>query len=149
MSRMRLLVPLLLLIAPPGCSGPGEPAAEPGEPKAVEFLESHATALLRGDWRTAYARLHPEVKAALPLKRFTDFHARRRRLDSSPRAILVTGSERSGDDVIVSFDALFAPPGGGEPIPVPPRRKVRLRRSGETWALMTPDVLAVGPRPDF
>ena len=59
-------------------------------------------------------------------------------------AILVTGSERSGDDVIVSFDALFAPPGGGEPVPVPPRRKVRLRRSGETWALMTHDVLAIG-----
>ena len=97
----------------------------------------------------AYARLHPELKAALPLKRFTDFHARRRKSDSSPRAIQVIGSERSGDDVIVSFDALFDPVGGGEPVPVPPRRKVRLRRLGESWALMTHDVLAVGPRTEF
>jgi hypothetical protein len=146
---MQLLVLLPLLIVPPGCSGPGDPAAEPGDPKAVELLESHAAAIMRGDWRTAYARLHPELKAALPLKRFTDFHARRRKSDGSPRAILVTGSERSGDDVIVSFDALFAPPGGGEPVPAPPRRKVRLSRSGETRTLMTHDLLAIGPRPEF
>ena len=49
MYRMRLLVLLPLLIVPPGCSGPGDPAAEPGDPKAVELLESHAAALLRGD----------------------------------------------------------------------------------------------------
>jgi hypothetical protein len=146
---MRLLALLPLLIVPQGCSGPASPAAEPGDPKAVELLESHAAAIMRGDWRMAYARLHPELKAALPLKRFTDFHARRRKSDSSPRAIQVIGSERSGDDVIVSFDALFAPTDGGEPVPVPPRRKVRLRRSGEAWTLMTHDVLGVGPRVEF
>jgi hypothetical protein len=147
--RMQLPVMPLLLFVLTGCSGPSDRAVEPGDSKAVELLESHTAALLRGDWRAAYARLHPELKSALPLKRFSDFHARRRRSDGSPRAILVTGSERAGDDVIVSFDALFAPTGGGEPVPVPPRRKVRLRRSSETWALMTHDVLAVGPRPEF
>ena len=85
---------------------------------------------MRGDWRTAYARLHPELKAALPLKRFTDFHARRRKSGGPPRAIRIIGSERAGDDVIVAFDALFAPTGVGEPVPVLPRRRVRLRRSG-------------------
>jgi hypothetical protein len=146
---MRLLVLLPLLIVPPGCSGPGKPTAELGDPKAVELLESHAAAIVRGDWRTAYTRLHPELKAALPLKRFTAFHAGRRKSAGSPRAIRVVGSERSGDDVIVSFDTLFVQNGGGEPVPVPPRRKVRLRRSGEAWTLMTHDVLAVGPRTEF
>jgi hypothetical protein len=141
---MRLL-PLLLLIIPPGCSGRGDPVAEPGDAKAIEILESHTAALVRGDWSAAYVPLHPELKAAFPLNRFTAFHARRRISDGSFRAIVVAGSERSGDDVIVSFDALFAPTGGGEPAPVPPRRKACLRRSGETWGLMTHDVLAVRP----
>jgi hypothetical protein len=147
--RLRLLLLLPLAFAPLGCSGPVSLAAEPGDPKAVELLKSHAAAVVRGDWRTAYASLHPDVKAALPLKRFTAFHARRRKSDGSPRAIPVIGSERSGEDVIVSFDALFAPPGGGEPVPVPPRRVVQMRRSGESWALMTHDIFAVTPRPGF
>jgi hypothetical protein len=104
---------------------------------------------MRADWRTAYAGLHADVKAVIPLKRFTDFHARRRKSGGSPGGIRVIASERSGEDVIVSFDALFAPSRGSEPLPVPPRRKVRLRRLGETWALMTHDVLAVGPRSEF
>jgi hypothetical protein len=131
------------LIVSPGCSGPRVPSAAPGDPRAVELLESHAAALLSGDWPAAYASLHPEVKSGLPLKQFGDFHARRRKAGGSPRSIQVTGSERSGDDVIVSFDALFDPPGGGTPVPVPPRRKVCLRRSGESWALMTHDLLAL------
>jgi hypothetical protein len=146
---MRPFVLLPFLLIPPGCSGPGDPAAEPGDPKAVELLESHAAAIMRGDWRAAHAHLHPELKAALPLKRFTNFHAKRRKLAGTARAIQVIGSERSGEDVIVSFDALFDPAGGGEPVPVPPRRKVRLRRLGESWALMTHDVLAVGPHSEF
>jgi hypothetical protein len=146
---MRLFVLLPLLLIPLGCSGLGAPTAEAGDPKAVEILQSHAAAVLRGDWRTAYAPLHPDLKATLPLKRFTDFHARRRKSGGSPREIQVMGSERSGEDVIVSFDALFGPAGGGEPMPVPPRRKVRLRRVGESWALMTHDVLAVGSRSEF
>lgn len=79
------------------------------------------------------------------MKRFTDLHTRRRKSGDPPRAIRVVGSEQSGDDVIVSFDVLFTPNGEGEPVPVPPRRKVRLRRSGETWSLMTHDMLADGP----
>jgi hypothetical protein len=148
-NRIRPLVLFALLMVPAGCSGPAEPAAGPGDPKAVEFLESHAAAIMRGDWRTAYVSLSPELKATLPLKRFTDFHARRRKLAGSPGAIQVIGSERSGEDVIVSFDGLFAPSGGGQPVPVPPRRKVRMRRLGASWALMTHDILAVGPRPEF
>lgn len=71
--------------------------------------------------RAAHAGLHPDLKIVLPLKRFTEFHAKRRKSEDSPRAVLVAGAERSGDDVIVSFDALFAPPGGGgEPMSVPP-----------------------------
>ena len=31
----------------------------------------------------------------------------------------------------------------------PPRRKVLLRRLGESWALMTHDVLAIGPRSEL
>jgi hypothetical protein len=133
-----------MMLVPAGCSEPGGLAAEAGDPKAVELLESHAAAIIRGDWRAAHAQLHPELKAALPLKRFTAFHAKRRKSGGSLSGIQVIGSERSGEDVIVSFDALFTPHDGGEPVPVPPRRKVHLRRWGESWALMTHDVLAVG-----
>jgi hypothetical protein len=145
--RLFVLLPLSLILS--GCSGQVAPAAASGDPKAAELLDSHAAAVIRGDWRTAYAGLHPDLKATLPLKRFTDFHARRRKSGGSPRAIQVVGSEQAGDDVIVSFDALIAPPEGSDPVPVPPRRKVRLRRVGESWALMTHDVLAVGPRAEF
>jgi hypothetical protein len=138
-----------MMLVPAGCSEPGGLAAEAGDPKAVKLLESHAAAVVRGDWRTAYTSVHPDLKTRLPLKRFTDFHARRRKSGGTPRGIQVIGSEQSGEDVVVSFDALFDPTGGGEPVPVPPRRKVRLRRVGESWALMTHDVLAVGFRNDF
>ena len=149
MYRIRSLFTPLSFMVLAGCSCPINPATEAGDPKAVELFESHADALLRGDWRAAHAGLHPDLKTLLPLNRFTEFHARRRKSDNSPRAVLVAGSERSGDDVLVSFDALFAPTGGGEPVSVPPRRRVRLRRSGETWALMTHDVFAVETRHEF
>jgi hypothetical protein len=148
-NRLQVFVLLSVLLVPPGCSRLGNPAAEPGDPKAVELLESHAAAVVRGDWRAAYAGLHSEITSSLPLKRFSDFHAKRRKLAGTPRAVQVTSSERSGDDVIVSFYALFDPTGGGEPVPVPLRRKVRLRRLGGTWGLMTHDLFAVGSRPEL
>jgi hypothetical protein len=147
--RTRLLVLLPLLLTLSGCSEPGGPATEASDPKAVQLLESHVSAIRRGDWRTAYSRLTPELKGKITLNQFIKLHAKRKKPDAFPRAIQVVGSERSGDDVIVSFDALFAPAGAGQLVPTPPRRKVRLRRSGETWNLMTHDVLAVCARPEF
>ena len=47
---------------------------------------------------------------------------------------------------VVSYDVLFAPPpGGGEPVGVPPRRRATLKESGDTWGLTTRDLLAAGP----
>jgi hypothetical protein len=145
MSSIRLLAVMLLLVFHTGCSGPPAVSSEPGDPQAVEVLEKHWSALSRGEWQAAHNRLHPKLKAEFSLKKFTAFHAKRRKSDGFPRAIKITGSERLGDDVIVSFDALFAPAGGGEPLPVPPRRKVCVRKSEDSWGLMTHDLLAVQP----
>jgi hypothetical protein len=135
---------VLLLAVPPGCTGTGDPVAQPGDPKAVALLESHAAALFRRDWSAAYASLHPEVKSVLSQKHFSDIHAKRRKAGRFPTSILITGSERSGDDVIVSFDVLYSAADGGAPVAVPPRHKVCVRRSGVDWALLTHDVLAAG-----
>jgi type II secretory pathway pseudopilin PulG len=59
--------------------------------------------------------------------------------------IKVAGSEPTGDDMVVSFGVSSVPPGGGEPVAVPPRRKATLRKSRDSWGLMTHDLLAIGP----
>jgi hypothetical protein len=108
-------------------------------------LLAHWRAIQRGNWRTAYDALHPDLKAAgLTLKRFTDLHVRRLKSKSLPQDIKIAGVERKGDDVVISFDLLSAPQGGGEPVAVSPRRKATLRKSGSSWGLRTHDLLAVG-----
>jgi hypothetical protein len=143
MYDFRRLGPALLLSALTGCAGPDLPTAKPGDPKAVEALEAHCTALRHGDWRAAHNQLHPDLRAMINLRKFTDFHSRRRKSVDFPRAIEVVNSETSGHEVNISFDALYAPPGGGSAVAVPPHRKVTLRKSGDSWKLMTHDVLAV------
>lgn len=145
MYDFRRLALALLFPALTGCTGPDLPASKPGDPKAIETLKAHCTALRRGDWRAAHDQLHPDLRATVNLGKFTGFHSRRRKSVDFPRAIEVVNSEISGHEVIISFDALYAPPGGGTAVAVPPRRKVTLRKSGDTWKLMTPDVLAVRP----
>jgi hypothetical protein len=121
--------------------------SEPGDPEAAEVVLAHWAALQQRDWKAAYDRLHPDLKTiAFPLKRFTDFHSRRLKLKGfTHHDIKVAGSERRGDDVVVSFDVSSVPPGGGEPVAVPPRRKAMLRKSRDSWGLMTHDLLAIGP----
>ena len=145
MYDFRRLGLALLFPALTGCTGPDLPATKPGDPKAIEALETHCSALRRGDWRAAHEKLHPDFQAMFKLGKFTEFHSRRRKSVDFPRAIEVVNSEISGHEVNIAFDALYAPPGGGTAVVVPPRRKVTLRKSGDTWKLMTHDVLAVRP----
>src|SRR5438270_415899 len=128
---MRLRLGLILgLLGSVGCSGSIGPTNGPVDPRAAEVLRAHWDALKRHDWKAAYARLHPELKAArFTLKNFTDLHTRRRGMECLHPDILITGSERVGDDVVVSFDLLVIPHGGGEQVSVPPRRKATLRKS--------------------
>jgi hypothetical protein len=143
-TRFRMSLVLLLLGAP-GCGCSGDHVSEPGDPQAAEVVLAHWAALQKGDWEAAYARLHPDLKAnKRSLKRFSDLHARRLKAKGLPHDIKVTESTRAGDDVLVSFDVYAAPPGGGEPVAVPPRRRATLRKVGGSWALMTHDLLAVG-----
>ncbi len=145
MYDFRCLGLALLLPTLTGCTGPDLPATNPGDPNAIEVLEAHCTALRRGDWRAAHDQLHPDLRARIKLGKFTDFHSKRRKAVDFPRAIEVVNSEILGHEATISFDALYAPPGGGTAVAVPPRRKVTLRKSGDTWKLMTHDVLAVRP----
>jgi hypothetical protein len=137
---------LLLLLCSLGCSGSPAQTGQVADPKPVEVLSAHWDALQRRDWRAAYDRLHPDLKTArLTLKRFTALHDKRLKSKGFPQDIKIAGSEQTGDDVVVSFDVLYAPPEGGEAVVVPPRRKVTLRKTGSTWGLATHDMLAVGP----
>jgi hypothetical protein len=145
MATLLRLGPVLLRLGCLGCSGSVAQTDRPVDPNAVEALRAHWVALQRRDWRAAHDRLHPVLNAKFTLKKFTDFHAKRRKSGGIPQAIDVVSSEGLGDDVIVSFDALYAPPEGGPAVPVPPRRRATLRKSGGSWCLMTPDVLAIGP----
>jgi hypothetical protein len=141
---------VLVLLSLIGCSGSPGKIGDPGDPQACEVLLAHFETLHRRDWRRAYEQIHPELKAAgLTLKRFTSLYDRRLKTKGAPEKIDVTGSEQSGDDVIVSFDVCAVPDSGGEPVAVSPRRKATLRRSGGSWALLTHDILSVGAQPQL
>jgi hypothetical protein len=117
------------------------------DPEVAEVMRAHFAALQHGEWRKAYERLHPDLKeAGFSLKRFTELHARRLKSKSLPQDINIAGSARRGDNVVVSFDLLSAAQGGGEPVAVLPRRRATLRKTGNSWGLMTHDLLAVGQR---
>jgi hypothetical protein len=135
---------LLLLSSAHGCSQPREHAGAPGDPKASDVVLAHWSALQKRDWRAAYGQLHPDLAAAgLTLKAFTQIHAKRSASKGLPQKIAIAGSEQTADAVVVSFDLLSIPPGGGEPVAVSPRRKATLRKSGQSWRLMTHDLLAL------
>jgi hypothetical protein len=108
---------------------------------------AHWRALQRREWKAAYDWLHPDLRTArFPLKRFTDLHAKRFKAKGFPdHDITLVGSEPMGETVVVSFEVISAPPGGGEPVAVGPRRKATLRKAGGSWGLMTHDLLALGP----
>jgi hypothetical protein len=136
---------LLLLIGSSGCAGAAAKSEAPVEPSIAAAMTAHLEALHRGDWRAAFEQIHPDLKAkGLTLKRFTDLHARRDakmpRLD-----IRIAGSDRTGEDVTVRFNLLMFPPEGGEPVATPPTRRVTLRRAGDSWRLLTNDLLALMP----
>jgi hypothetical protein len=144
-TRIRIGLVLLLLGAP-GCGWSEAQVSEPGDPQAAEVVLAHWAALQKGQWKAAYDQLHPDLKAdKRSLKRFTDLHARRLKAKGFPHDIKVVGSESTGDDVVVSFDVYAVPAGVGEPVAVSPRRRATLRKSGDSWGLMTHDILAVGP----
>jgi hypothetical protein len=143
MSTLRQLVLVGSLLCSLGCSGSTKVAGIPGDPKAAEVLRAHWDALQRREWRAAHDRLHPDLKAKFSLKQFTDFHSRRLKQAGVPKEIRVEECETVGDDVVVFYDVLFAPPGGGEAVLIPPRRKATLRKSGESWGLLTHDLLVV------
>jgi hypothetical protein len=135
---------VLVLLGSIGCSESPGKTGDPGDPKTREVLVAHFDALRRGDWRRAYEHIHPDLKAAgLTLKRFTSLYDRRLKMKGAPEKIDVTGSEQSGDDVIVSFDVYAMPASGGEAVPIAPRRKATLRKSGGSWELLTHDILSV------
>jgi hypothetical protein len=136
---------VLLLFCSIGCSeSAGIKNAQPGDPQASEVVLAHFDALRKSDWRRAYGHIHPDLKATgFSLKRLTSLYDRRLKMKVAPEKIDVTGSEQAGDDVVVSFDVCAAPAEGGEPVAVPPRRKVTLRKSGNSWALLTHDILTI------
>jgi hypothetical protein len=146
MIRLLRVATVLILLCSPGCWGISEQAGKPADPKAVEVLLAHWQALQRREWRAAYDRLHPDLKTAgFTLKRFTALQAKRPGSNGFPRDIRIAGSEQTGDDLVISFDLLSLPPGGGSPVAISPRRKATLRRSGDSWGLMTHDLLALRP----
>src|SRR5262249_7806093 len=127
---------VLVLLSSIGCSGSAEKIAEPGDPRAREVLVAHFAALHKGDWRRAYEQIHPDLKAAgFTLKQFTSLYNRRFKMKGAPEKIDVTGSEQTGDDVVVSFALCSVPASGGEAVAIPPGRKATLRKSGASWAL--------------
>ena len=145
---LRLLIGLVLLVlGSSGCGWSQAPVSEAGDPAASEVVLAHWRALQRREWKAAYDWLHPDLRTArFPLKRFTDLHAKRFKAKGFPHHdITIVGSEPMGDEVVVSFDVYSVPPGGGEPIAGSPRRRVTLRKSGDSWRLMTHDLLAIGP----
>jgi hypothetical protein len=145
---MRLGIGLLfLLLSSAGCRWSEALVNESGDPEASEVMLAHWAAVQRREWKSAYDRLHPDLKTAkFSLRRFAEFHSRRLKARGFPHHdIKVAGSERIGEDVVVSFDVISVPAGGGEPVAVPPRRRATLRRSGGSWGLMTHDLLAIRP----
>lgn len=143
MVSLRMSLAALFLLWCTGCTQPPTATPEPGDPTTVVAFEAHWAALRRGDWRGAYGRVHPDLRAKMTLGKFTQFHSRRRKSDGYPQAVKIVSSETSGQDVMVSFDVLSAVPGVDAPAVVPPRRRVCLRKSGDSWNLMTHDILAV------
>jgi hypothetical protein len=138
--------PVLVLLGLAGCSGSAAETSGPVDPNAVEALRAHWHALQRRDWDAAYRGLHPELKkAGITPKRFADLQAKRRETPGFPNDITITGSEKAGDDAVVSFDLIVSLPGGGEQGSASHRRKATLRKSGNVWGLMTHDLLAIGP----
>jgi hypothetical protein len=129
-----------------GCSDSVTRPNAPADPEAGEALRSHWEAMQRRDWKAAYSGLHPSLKTAkFTLKRFTDIHARRPRGGGFPQGIRITGLERAGDDMVVSFDLLVVSEGGGEPVVSPRGRRAMLRKVGDQWRVMTSDILAAKP----
>jgi hypothetical protein len=143
-TRLRF-IEIVLLSGALGCSASQQQAHHPADPVASNVLQSHWKALQRRDWPTAYKLIHPEIKTfGLTLKQFTALHARRPRGPGLPDDIKITGVEQSGDTVIATFDVLVPSLEGGPPVPLPPRRRVILRRTGDTWGLATTDLLVAG-----
>lgn len=143
MKMLRKIGPLLfgMIMA---CAGCQNQTSEPADPQATEVLRTHWEALQRRDWRTAYDRLDAGLRTPkFTLKHFTDFHTKRRGSEGFPKDIQIIGSERAGDDAVVSFDVLYVPPGGSTTVPTPIRHKVTLRKSGDSWGLRTHDILAL------
>ncbi len=141
-------IALVLCTAAGGCSETTESPGEPGDPRAAEALTAHFEALKRGDWKAAYEQVHPDLKRGgdmpLTVAAFTQIQSKRRAADGLPDELRIVDSMRSGDDVIVAFDLVDRPAGGGEPVVLTPRRRATLREAGGVWRLMTHDLLALG-----
>lgn len=147
--RLRSLSSLLGLclgVAVAGCSQSDGRVGGPPDPKAVEVLLEHWKALQRGEWQAAYDRLHPDLKTSrFPPKAFAQIHARRRRSKGFPQDIKVTESKSVDDTVIVDFQMLLVPPGGGPPVASSAPCRVTLRKTADSWGLTTHDLLAARP----
>ncbi len=66
-------------------------------------------------------------------------------MNGAPQSIEIAGSEQTGDDVVVSYDLCATPAGAAESVAILPRRKATLRKSGDSWGLMTHDILTIRP----
>jgi hypothetical protein len=141
-ANLRKSLAAAFLASTLGCSRATAPSG-PVEPGVAEALTSHWQAIKQGDWQAAYGQLHPNLKSSgLTLKRFIDLHAKHRGTPGFPDEIRITGSDQMGEDVVVSYDLLVTPPGGGESVPVSPRRRATLQKAGDSWRLATHDILA-------
>jgi hypothetical protein len=136
---------LLVLLGSAGSARPVTETVRAADPQASEALLGHWKALKGREWKSAYAGIHPDLKAGgFTLKKFTDLHIKRCGLQGLSPDIQIVGSRQAGVDIVVSFDLLVVPPGESDHVPVPPRRTATLRKSGRAWALMTHDLLATG-----
>jgi hypothetical protein len=133
--------PLLILVGFSGCAGAVAQPDGPVDPEVTAALAAHWEALWRDDWRAAYEQIHPDVKAkGLTLRRFTDLHAGRRYAKGPGMGIKIAGSDRTGDDMTVSFDLLSIPAGAlsRSRRPHSPRDPAEGRRIMETGHLRPP-----------
>ncbi|MFO0950563.1 MAG: nuclear transport factor 2 family protein [Isosphaeraceae bacterium] len=144
-SMISYIIVISVAAGAAGCSGAGAPAPAPASPEAVAVLQEHLKAIRGRDWKAAYNLLHPDLAASgLTLKKFTELHARREKTPGFPSELRVVASSGARDASTVEYDLLYTPPGGGEPVAVPPHRRATFRRCGDAWRLTTHDVLAVG-----
>jgi hypothetical protein len=115
-----------------GCSTPQTTVGTGAREVGQSFFE----ALVKKDWRVAYAALHPNSQAACNVEEFGRRAERyRRSLDFEPEAVHVRSCEEHGAEAVMHVVFLSEKHAGGRLF----RDAVTLRTTPTGWAVILPD----------